>query len=103
MLVKLDTLVARYDELNRLKTQRALGLMSRYGQQVFQLLPVMLHFNHPLLPGYVAGDVPHGIWSFTANDAQQAFIEDLCQNANCLNGLTTHDKSIQGLYSMGNR
>ena len=51
MLVKLDTLVARYDELNRLKTQRALDLMSRYGQQVFHLLPVMLHFNHPLLPG----------------------------------------------------
>ena len=101
MLVKLDTLVARYDELNRLKTQRALDLMSRYGQQVFQLLPVMLHFNHPLLPGYVAGDVPHGIWSFVANEAQQAFIQDLCQNANCQGGLSTHDKSIQGLYSMG--
>lgn len=101
MLVKLDTLVARYDEINRLKTQRALDLMSRYGQQVFQLLPVMLHFNHPLLPGYVAGDVPHGIWSFVANEAQQAFIQDLCQNANCQGGLSTHDKSIQGLYSMG--
>jgi adenylate cyclase class 1 len=53
------------------------------------------------LPGYVAGDVPHGIWSFVANEAQQAFIQDLCQNANCQGGLSTHDKSIQGLYSMG--
>ena len=53
LLVKLDTLVARYDELNRLKTQRALDLMSRYGQQVFHLLPVMLHFNHPCCPVYV--------------------------------------------------
>ena len=73
----IDTLVARYDDITRLKTQRALGLMSRYGQQVFQLLPVMLHFNHPLLPGYVSGDVPHGIWSFSATAEQQAFIDDL--------------------------
>ncbi|MGL4477157.1 MAG: class I adenylate cyclase, partial [Aeromonas veronii] len=97
----IDTLVARYDDITRLKTQRALGLMSRYGQQVFQLLPVMLHFNHPLLPGYVSGDVPHGIWSFSATAEQQAFIDDLCRNANCQSGLATHDRAIQGLYSMG--
>ncbi len=101
MLVKLDTLVARYDELNRLKTQRALDLTSRYGQQVFQLLPVMLHFNHPLLPGYVAGTclMVSGVSSPTRPSRPSSRI--CCQNANCQGGLSTHDKSIQGLYSMG--
>ena len=95
MLVKLDTLVARYDELNRLKTQRALDLMSRYGQQVFQLLPVMLHFNHPLLPGYVSGDVPHGIWSFSATAEQQAFIdEQAAQCGYCMNGMIMTAKAL---------
>ncbi|MGL5451619.1 MAG: class I adenylate cyclase [Aeromonas sp.] len=97
----IDMLVARYDDITRLKTQRALGLMSRYGQQVFQLLPVMLHFNHPLLPGYVAGDVPHGIWSFHPSPLQQGFIDDLCGDRHALTSLAIQDRAIQGLYSMG--
>jgi adenylate cyclase class 1 len=101
LLANLETLVRRYDELNQLKTERALGIMSRYGQQVFHLLPVLLHFNHPLLPGYVSGEVPHGIWSFVPNDEQQAFIDDVCLTANCHGGLSTSDRAILGLYTMG--
>lgn len=101
MLANLETLVRRYDELNQLKTERALGIMSRYGQQVFRLLPVLLHFNHPLLPGYVSGEVPHGIWSFIPDEEQQAFIDDICLTANCSGGLSTSDRSILGLYTMG--
>ncbi|WP_043157606.1 class I adenylate cyclase [Aeromonas diversa] len=101
MLANLETLVRRYDELNWLKTERALGIMSRYGQQVFHLLPVLLHFNHPLLPGYVSGRVPHGICNFIPNDQQQAFIDDICLTAHCTGGLTTTELSILGLYTMG--
>ncbi|MBZ6065969.1 class I adenylate cyclase [Aeromonas schubertii] len=101
MLANLETLVRRYDELNRLKTERALGIMSRYGQQVFHLLPVLLHFNHPLLPGYVSGRVPHGICHFIPNGEQQSFIDDICLTAHCSGGLATTECSILGLYTMG--
>ncbi|ALP40626.1 class I adenylate cyclase [Aeromonas schubertii] len=101
MLANLETLVRRYDELNRLKTERALGIMSRYGQQVFHLLPVLLHFNHPLLPGYVSGRVPHGICHFIPNGEQQSFIDDICLAAHCSGGLATTECSILGLYTMG--
>lgn len=75
--------------------------MSRYGQQVFQLLPVLLHYNHPLLPGYVPGNVPAGVCHFLPNERQQQFIDELCQAANGHQGLESGENEIFGLYSMG--
>ena len=75
--------------------------MSRYGQQVFQLLPVLLHYHHPLLPGFVPGDVPAGVCQFQPNERQQEFINDLCQAANGHQGLESGDQEIFGLYCMG--
>lgn len=75
--------------------------MSRYGQQVFQLLPVLLHYNHPLLPGYVPGNVPVGVCHFLPNERQQQFIDELCEAANGHQGLESGKNEIFGLYSMG--
>ncbi|MFD1009473.1 class I adenylate cyclase [Oceanisphaera ostreae] len=94
-------LVERSDQFNQQKQAHALAVMSRYGQQVFQLLPVLLHYNHPLLPGYVPGDVPAGVCHFLPNSRQQQFIDELCQAANGHQGLESGQNEIFGLYSMG--
>ncbi len=95
------TLIARYDAMNQTRTERALEAMSQHGQQLFELLPVLFHFNHPLLPGYVSGEVPHGIASFELSASQRDFIEDICIATNCHAGIQAHERSILGLYSMG--
>ncbi|WP_345010108.1 class I adenylate cyclase [Pseudaeromonas paramecii] len=97
----IQTLIARYDAINQAKTERALEAMSEYGQQIFELLPVLLHFNHPLLPGYVSGEVPHGIDFFTLSEAQQEFIDDICMATHNLQGIQASETAILGVYSMG--
>ena len=105
MFTELDAhvsrLVARYDAINQTRTRRALEAMSQYGQQLFELLPVLFHFNHPLLPGYVSGEVPHGIASFVLSENQRDFIEDICIATNCSTGIHCQESSILGLYCMG--
>ncbi|MGO4999956.1 class I adenylate cyclase [Oceanisphaera sp. W20_SRM_FM3] len=93
--------LARCDQFNEQKQAHALEVMSRYGQQVFQLLPVLLHYHHPLLPGFVPGDVPAGVCQFLPNERQQEFIDDLCQAANGHQGLASGQNEIFGLYCMG--
>ena len=101
MLNEFDTLIARYDAINQIRTERALEAMSQYGQQLFELLPVLFHYNHPLLPGYVSGEVPHGIACFALSLSQREFIDDICMATNCHGGIHTQESSILGLYSMG--
>lgn len=101
LLNQLDTLMARYDAITQIRTERALEAMSQHGQQLFELLPVLFHFNHPLLPGYVSGEVPHGIASFVLSARQQEFVDDICIATNCHGGIVAHERSILGLYSMG--
>ncbi|MFH7588039.1 class I adenylate cyclase [Oceanimonas smirnovii] len=94
-------LVERCEQFNQQKLTRASAVMNRQGQQVFELLPLLLHYHHALLPGYVPGDVPAGICQFVPNDCQREFIDELCRAAHEHQGLEQHECDILGLYSMG--
>ncbi|MGL5949032.1 MAG: class I adenylate cyclase [Aeromonas sp.] len=105
MQTQLASLVERYDALTRLKTERALALMSRLGQQVFALLPVLLHFNHPLLPGFLAPQggvaVPHGIRCFDPACDHQTLLDDLASQTLPAAEFITTELAILGVYAMG--
>ncbi|WP_243454255.1 class I adenylate cyclase [Oceanisphaera pacifica] len=101
MYANFHQLIKQCDRFNQQKHAHALAVMSRYGQQVFQLLPVLLHYNHPLLPGYVPGNVPVGVCYFFPNERQQEFINELCQAADNHQDLAPSHNEIFGLYSMG--
>lgn len=86
------------NELALVKQERALDGMPESFQDVFLLLPMLLHCHHPHLPGYVEGDVPYGIISYQPNNelltrVQQRF--DITPN------LPSNDGKISALYSMG--
>ncbi|UXI01229.1 class I adenylate cyclase [Photobacterium sp. TY1-4] len=100
----IETLKRRLDQLNQLRLERARAAMTAPSERVFNLLTVLLHYNHPAVPGYVEQAVPAGIADFTVTDAQQQFIDDC--------GLTHHttisspilslaEMPILGLYAMG--
>lgn len=94
------TLITRLDNLNRQRTERALALMGLPSQRVFHLIPTLLHFNHPLLPGYYDAQVPFGISEFEFNDIQQQFVEDT-QLTIGEPLATPSTPAILGLYTMG--
>ncbi len=95
-----QTVIHRLDNLNQQRIERALALMDVQSQQVFHLIPVLLHFNHPAIPAYYCKSVPTGIFSFEPNDIQQQFIDQLLLTQKepvCV----TDSPAILALYTMG--
>ncbi len=94
------TIIQRLDNLNQQRIDRALALMDLQGQRVFHLIPALLHYNHPVIPGYYDEFVPHGICGFEPNAVQQQFVDD----TELVIGkplTTSRSAHILGLYTMG--
>ncbi|MFD2179188.1 class I adenylate cyclase [Veronia pacifica] len=98
-----DQQIARLDTFNQLRLERARSAMHTQAQSVFNVLPVLLHYNHPAIPGYVDQDVAHGIASFSLNDYQKEFVSDCMLTFGHALPLQTPDKvlPIKGMFSMG--
>ena len=94
----------RVDYLDKLRIQRALSDTPESFQQVFKLIPLLLHFNHPNLPGYVP-DAPTGIANFCLNTFQQEYLSHILDTENIKNFLKKHrtfeSETILGVYVMG--
>ncbi len=48
-------------DVTKSMVDRALAAMGPAFQQVYSLPPTLLHYHHPLMPGYLDGNVPKGI------------------------------------------
>ncbi len=87
------------DQFNRLRIQSAQVLMNKDEINVFQTFPLLLHFNHPTLPGYINADVPTGIAQYEITEAHQQLLNsflhvDLPQESD-------QSPDLIGLYAMG--
>ncbi|AYC34794.1 class I adenylate cyclase [Pseudomonas cavernae] len=60
----LAQLRARFLRVNGGRLQRAMQALSTRQQLVLKLLPLLLHVNHPLLPGYVSATTPAGLCGY---------------------------------------
>ncbi|MBB3102960.1 class I adenylate cyclase [Azomonas macrocytogenes] len=60
----LDQLRERFFRVNTGRLARALQGLSCRQQQVIRLLPLLLHVNHPLFPGYIDASTPAGVDDF---------------------------------------
>lgn len=72
----IETLKSRLDQHNQLRLERARAAMNVQSEQVFNLLTVLLHYNHPAVPGYLDQAVPVGIAAFDVSEQQQQLIDD---------------------------
>jgi len=55
----------RFDAINSARLERARAAVTPRQRDVLEMLPLLLHCNHPLLPGYVSSETPHGITGYT--------------------------------------
>ncbi|MBQ9275874.1 MAG: class I adenylate cyclase [Succinivibrio sp.] len=88
----------RYQELNRVRLSKSRDIFSDATLRCLEILPVMLHFNHPKLPGYRPGFVPHGIDLLELNDFQRAFLRAQGVDPDTE---SPAERDIYGLYVMG--
>lgn len=98
----IETLKQRLDAINQLRVDRALAAMVPAFQQVYSLLPTLLHFHHSLMPGYLEGNVPHGISFFTPDENQTFWLNDLLKQTDYRPARASKgEMPITGVYSMG--
>ncbi len=98
----IETLKQRLDAINQLRVDRALAAMGPAFQQVYSLLPTLLHYHNPLMPGYLDGNVPKGICLYTPDETQRHYLNEL----ELYRGMSPQDPPkgelpITGVYSMG--
>lgn len=102
MHLYIETLKQRLDAINQLRVERALVAMGPAFRQVYTLLPVLFHYHHPSIPGFVEGHVPCGIGAFTPDKQQTEWLEKLMQRrGGAIPGPQTGQMPLTGVYSMG--
>lgn len=89
--------IAKVNALDQYRIRRALASNDAHFKHVFQLLPLLLHYNLPELPAYVE-NAPHGIAKFSFNHYQQRFFDALIPDSN---SQIVSRCVFDGLYSMG--
>ncbi|WP_454256522.1 class I adenylate cyclase [Pseudomonas sp. Marseille-Q8238] len=102
----LSQLRARFLKINDGRLARAMQALSTRQQLVLRLLPLLLHVNHPLLPGYVSGSTPAGLSGFEPDDDLLAEAQRLTRSFSykARRSSTTGGKPnmpIHGLFLMG--
>ena len=89
----------RFLTLNDARCKAARSLMTSRAQQVFNALPLLLHVNHPRLPGFMNFRVPTGIQNYTPTNVQMEAIQGLARGVQLR--AEAGQAAIMGLYLMG--
>ena len=93
-----DERLSKVNELYKVRLKYALQIMRKDTIEVLMQVPLLLHYNHPLLPGYRDDGVPCGIDLFEPDETQIEFLAsrniDYKKNA-------PKETSIYALYCMG--
>lgn len=102
MYLYIETLKQRLDAINQLRVDRALAAMGPAFKQVYGLLPTLLHYHHPLMPGYLEGNVPYGVSFYTSDENQLRYLQDIEHKSRQPVAVPPKgEMPITGLYSMG--
>ncbi len=99
--VPLDAIIDRLAKITADRTRRAVAAMSPTARHFFSVIPVLLHYNHPILPGFVPGNTPHGICNFSMSPSQMDYLDTMCSVGNCNIISYIENPAIVSLYCMG--
>jgi adenylate cyclase, class 1 len=98
---QLNKIKQRFLALNALRLERTLSVLSDRQQQFLQLLPLLFHVNHPMLPGYVSHQTPAGIPGYTPGKEEMRLARTLARSFNYQRDLVDKSQQIDALFYMG--
>jgi adenylate cyclase class 1 len=98
---QLSQLKQRFLNLNQQRYARTCAALSERQQQFLQLLPLLFHVNHPMLPGYVSHSTPAGIYQFLPDADQLRYAKIIARSFNYQRDLTEKKYHIDALFIMG--
>lgn len=91
----------RFLELNRVRHQRTCAALSERQHQFLQLLPLLFHVNHPMLPGYVSHSTPAGIYHYEPEAEELRLAKSLARSFQYHRDLVEKRAQIDALFLMG--
>ncbi|MCG8426942.1 MAG: class I adenylate cyclase [Chromatiales bacterium] len=97
---ELQTIRRRFQSIHRERLRRIAEELQKHQRIFIELLPLLFHINHPMLPGFAGTDTPAGIPDYNPTQA-------LIQKARKLSRSFAYQKrarrryNILGLYLMG--
>ncbi|WP_339513835.1 class I adenylate cyclase [Pseudomonas sp. RL_15y_Pfl2_60] len=97
----LTQLRKRFIRVNQGRLLRANQALSTRQQFVLKLLPLLLHVNHPMLPGYVSGSTPSGLCGFEPDDEVLAQAQRLTRAFTYKAPRGKQQSPLLGLFLMG--
>lgn len=97
----LSQLRARFLTINSGRLDRAMQALSSRQQAVLRALPLLLHVNHPLLPGYVSGATPAGLSHYEPDAQTLADIQRLARSFVYKPYRGTQSLPLHSLFLMG--
>lgn len=102
MYLYIETLKQRLDAINQLRIERAIAVMEPAFRRVYSLLPALLHYHHPHLPGFLTGNVPCGICLYTPDNQQRRYLNAMLSRTSIPLQMAPHGElPITGVYTMG--
>lgn len=97
---QLRQLLTRFRAISAARLERVRGMLAPRQRQFLDLLPLLLHINHPALPGYVSQDTPCGISGYTPSATELALARHLAISFSPQRQATPEPR-LQALYLMG--
>jgi adenylate cyclase, class 1 len=98
---QLAQLKQRFLNLNQQRFERACTSLSERQQQFILLLPLLFHVNHPMLPGYISGSTPAGIYGFKPDKETLRMARILARSFQYTRDFTEKTLGIEALFLMG--
>lgn len=97
----LSVLQQRFMGINQRRLQRVMHALPPRQYRVLQLIPLLLDVNHPLLPGYVSRQTPHGLSHYEPDSETLLAAQALTRSFTYRRAPAGARRDIHALYLMG--
>lgn len=98
---QLQRIKQRFLALNQQRFERAYSSLSDRQQQFMLLLPLLFHVNHPMLPGYVSGTTPAGVFGYKPDKEVLRLAKILSRSFQYTRDISDKNSGIDALFIMG--
>lgn len=96
----LKSLKARFLQINQGRLERTRKGLSNHQQVFLSSLPMLLHVNHPLLPGYISANTPCGLSQYVPDKDSIRTIKKSARSFEYKHG-ASNDFNIYSIFLMG--
>lgn len=93
-------ILSRFTRLNQARLKRAYQVMTGKQQRVMDMLPLLFHINHKMLPGYVSEQTPAGVYNFQNDDHLISQAKQIAPSFQFSSTIQTKE-DIDAIYLMG--